>query len=54
MALRSTEVDTSNLPVPGLNSFWQEAEKQRTFIRLGTVTAIIRSGRVSSPLDIGI
>ena len=31
MALRSSDEDSSNSPVPGLNYFWQEAEKSPTY-----------------------
>ena len=31
MALRSTHDESSNSPVPGLNYFWQEAEKEPSY-----------------------
>ena len=31
MALRATDDEASNSPVPGLNYFWQEAEKEPSY-----------------------
>ena len=31
MALRSTDDESSNSPVPALNYFWQEAEKEPSY-----------------------
>ena len=31
MALRSTDNESSNSPVPGLNYFWQEDEKEPSY-----------------------